>query len=64
MGAAHYEVFKDAADQWRWRLVAGNGETVAQSEAYTQKADAERGVKTAAGAAIEASVSIEIETKA
>ena len=37
MGAAHYEIFKDAADEWRWRLVAGNGETVAQSEAYTTK---------------------------
>lgn len=64
MGSAHYEIFKDAADQWRWRLVAGNGETVAQSESYTTKEHAERGVKAAAGAAIEASVSIEIETKA
>jgi len=46
-----YEVFEDASGQWRWRLVAGNGEVVAQSEAYTRKQDAERGVRDAVSAA-------------
>ncbi len=45
---ANYEVFKDKTGEWRWRLVANNGEVVAQSEAYTTKESALRGAETAA----------------
>lgn len=41
-----YEVF-EAADGWRWRLRAANGEIVAASESYTSKRDAKRGVESA-----------------
>ena len=37
--------------EWRWRLVAANGEIVAQSEGYTRRADAERGARDARRAA-------------
>jgi uncharacterized protein len=32
-----FEIYKDAAGQYRWRLRAANGETVAVSEAYRSK---------------------------
>jgi uncharacterized protein YegP (UPF0339 family) len=41
-------VFQDKAGQWRWRRVAGNGETIATSgESYTRLADAERAASRA-----------------
>ena len=49
-----YEVFEDDAGEWRWRLIAGNGEVVAQSEGYTRKEDAARGITAAAEASVEA----------
>lgn len=39
-------VAADAPAQWRWRLVAGNGEIVASGEAYVSRAHAIRGVMT------------------
>jgi uncharacterized protein YegP (UPF0339 family) len=36
------EIFKDRAGQYRWRLIARNGEIVAASEAYVSKSNAER----------------------
>ena len=33
-----FVVFKDKKDEYRFRLVASNGEIVAQSEGYTAKA--------------------------
>ncbi len=45
-----YEVFTALDGSWRWRLRAGNGEIVAQSEAYTSKSTAERGAQDAAAA--------------
>jgi uncharacterized protein YegP (UPF0339 family) len=38
----HIVVYQDKADQFRWRAVAGNGETVAEGEAHTREADAAR----------------------
>lgn len=46
-----YEVFRDAEDEWRWRLRAKNGEIVAQSEGYPSKSNAERGARDARAAA-------------
>jgi len=38
-----FEVYPDAADQWRWRLLAGNGQIVAVSgESFTSPTDATR----------------------
>ena len=35
---SHYEVYQDAADEWRWRLRAKNGRIVADSgEGYSTK---------------------------
>jgi uncharacterized protein YegP (UPF0339 family) len=33
-------VFKDEADEWRFRVVAGNNEIVANSEGYVRRIDA------------------------
>lgn len=35
------------AKPWRFRHVAGNGEIIAQGQAYTRKADATRGARRA-----------------
>lgn len=41
---AHVEYYQDAAGEWRWRVVAANGQIVGvPGEGYTRKADAERG---------------------
>lgn len=37
------EVYQDRAGEWRWRRIAPNGETIADSgEGYTTEHDAER----------------------
>lgn len=54
--AARFEIFKDGAGEYRWRLVAKNGEPVAQSEGYTQKHNAQSGASAVWVAAREASV--------
>ena len=41
----HFTLYEDRAGEWRWRLVAANGKTVADSgESYTTKANAEAGI--------------------
>jgi uncharacterized protein YegP (UPF0339 family) len=47
---AHFEIFP-AKDGFRWRLVAANGEPVAQSEGYETQPGAERGAEDAANTA-------------
>jgi uncharacterized protein YegP (UPF0339 family) len=54
-----YEVFCGLGG-WYWRLVAANGEIVAQSEAYTRPADARRGAHAARGASRRARI-VEVE---
>jgi uncharacterized protein len=39
---AKFALYLDSAGYWRWRLVAGNGEKVAASEAYASYANASR----------------------
>ena len=41
-----YELFKDKAGQFRFRLKAGNGEIILASEGYTTKAAAENGINS------------------
>ncbi|MFP4530449.1 MAG: HVO_2922 family protein [Halodesulfurarchaeum sp.] len=42
-----FEVYEDSAGQWRWRLVAPNGNIVADSgEGYSSKQGAKRGIES------------------
>ena len=43
---AKFEVFKDASEQFRFRLVAPNGEIIASSEAYTTKDSCMNGIES------------------
>jgi uncharacterized protein YegP (UPF0339 family) len=50
--SAKFELYKDNAGEFRFRLKAGNGEPILASEGYAQKSSAENGiqsVKTNAG---------------
>jgi uncharacterized protein YegP (UPF0339 family) len=56
--AAKFELYKDAKGEFRWRLVAPNGQTIATSgEGYKSKDSAKAGIesvkKNAATAGIE-----------
>jgi len=42
---AKFIIYRDIAGNYRWRLVAGNGEKVAASEAYASHANAVRSAK-------------------
>jgi uncharacterized protein YegP (UPF0339 family) len=42
---ARFNIYIDVAGHWRWRLIAGNGEKVAASEAYVSHANALRSAK-------------------
>jgi hypothetical protein len=42
---AKFTFFVDRAGYYRWRLIAGNGEQVAASEAYVSRANAVRSAK-------------------
>ena len=44
--AGKFEVYKDKSGGFRFRLKAGNGETIATSESYTTKASAMNGVES------------------
>ena len=48
------QVYKDNGGKFRFRLVAGNGETVAVSEAYVEKKSAVQTAKKIAGVATKA----------
>lgn len=41
-GGTTLEIYCDALEEWRWRLVAANQEIIAVSEGYTRAADARR----------------------
>ena len=42
--AGKFELYKDKAGEFRFRLKAGNGEIILASEGYKQKASAENGI--------------------
>lgn len=56
MRAARYEVYKGETGDYRWRLKAANGETVASGEGYKRKAGALRGIDAHRRAAATATV--------
>lgn len=48
MRQPRFDVYQDRKGEWRWRLYAANGRTIADSgEGYTRKGDAARAVKVA-----------------
>jgi hypothetical protein len=52
-----FEVFEDGAGEWRWRLVATNGNIIADSgEGYSSKQGVKRGVESVKRAAPDAAV--------
>jgi len=44
--AGKFEITKDKAGKYRFRLKAGNGEIIAVSEAYETKASAQNGIES------------------
>lgn len=44
--AGKYELYKDSAGGYRFRLKAGNGEVIATSESYVSKAGAQNGIES------------------
>lgn len=56
-----FELFKDSAGEWRFRLIARNGETVAQSEGYKRKIDAQNTINSIRTGAPKARVIVEDE---
>ena len=44
--AGKFEVFKDKANKFRFRLKAGNGEIIAVGEAYESKAGCFNGIES------------------
>jgi len=44
--AAKFVITKDKKGEFRFKLVAGNGETVAVSEGYTAKSGAKNGIES------------------
>jgi len=44
--AGKFEVFKDKSDEFRFRLVATNGEIIAASQGYKSKEGAMDGIKS------------------
>lgn len=54
---ARFEVFRDGAGEWRWRLVHDNGNIIADSgEGYASKANARKGLRSVKRNAAAASV--------
>jgi uncharacterized protein YegP (UPF0339 family) len=44
MAASKFELYKDKSGDFRWRLIAANGETIASGQGYTSKASAQKGI--------------------
>jgi hypothetical protein len=54
-----FEVFQDRAGEWRWRLVASNGNIIADSgEGYQSKQGVRRGIESVKRSAPEADVEV------
>ena len=51
---AKLEVYRSEDGDWRWRLVARNGEILAWGEGYTRKSGALRGINALMRSAAEA----------
>lgn len=40
-----FEIYRDTAGEWRFRLKAPNGEIIAQGEGYQRRQGCERGIE-------------------
>lgn len=57
--SATFEVFQDNAGEWRWRLVAANGNIIADSgEGYQSKQGVKRGIDSVKRSAASAEVRV------
>jgi uncharacterized protein YegP (UPF0339 family) len=54
--AGKFEITKDKAGKYRFRLKAGNGEIIAVSEAYETKVSAKNGIESVKKNAADATV--------
>ncbi len=54
--AGKFELYKDKAGKFRFRLKAGNGEIIASGEAYETKAAAKKGIASIQRNAAEAAI--------
>jgi uncharacterized protein YegP (UPF0339 family) len=41
-----FEIYKDTAEKFRWRLKAANGEIIASGEAYEAKEGCRKGIES------------------
>ncbi len=41
-----FELWKDKKGEWRWNLMARNGQVIAVSEGYSSKAGAKNGIRS------------------
>ncbi|MDB2550724.1 DUF1508 domain-containing protein [Rickettsiales bacterium] len=57
---AKFEIYKDKAEEFRFRLKAYNGEIIATSEGYTTKQNAKKGVEAVIKCSDEAEI-IEVD---
>lgn len=56
---AEFEVYKDSAGEWRWRLVHRNGNIIADcGEGYVRKRDALNGVESVKRYAADAEIRV------
>jgi uncharacterized protein YegP (UPF0339 family) len=44
--AGKFELYKDARGEFRWRLIAPNGQTIAVGEGYKSKESAKNGIES------------------
>lgn len=59
-GTPHFEVYKDRAGEFRWRLIASNGRIIADgSEGYESKTGASRALENVQGATTKAAATPE-----
>jgi uncharacterized protein YegP (UPF0339 family) len=54
--AAKFEITKDVSGEFRFKLVAANGQTVAVSQGYKDKAGALNGIKSIKETAVKAAI--------
>lgn len=55
-----FRIYRDSADEWRWRLVAPNGNIIADSgEGYNSKQGVQRGIESVKRSAPRAEVEIQ-----
>jgi uncharacterized protein YegP (UPF0339 family) len=57
--APRFAVYRDAEGQWRWRLQAANGRTLASGEAHARRHDAVRAARCVRAAAVAGNVTLE-----